>query len=174
MFTRIKNNFQIKGIRVLSDDKLVRIIPPIFNEKIINDVILILLALFAVYKINDKSFYAIPIVFLFTILLVGLWIDFNPINKIEINLDTMIIQIKSRNIFKRSLESLSFKNKHSFGFKEITSIKVRDNESWKSYVRRYYVDLEINGNLKIIMIGLPKEEQAIHFKQFITYLLEHS
>jgi len=121
-----KSNF--KGIKIVRDDHCIKIIPTIFNAQIINDLILFGALSYGVYSMKSESFYLIPTLFLFSIVLIKSWQDFDYINRIRFNLESGEIQIESRNILKKIFRTSIQKSFDSYRFAPEIKFKVRDSD----------------------------------------------
>jgi len=163
---------RIKNIRMNVNGNEVHIIASILSYKILIDFVLLALAIYGTYDIDDKSFYLIPILIVWAALIVVIWIDFKPINNIKIDLLSKKIQVMSRNIFQQFLRYILKKEKQ-FDFDRVTSFIVRSNNSFEINFLRYFIDMEIKNEPNLILTSFTKEEQAHSFARFLTSLIKN-
>jgi hypothetical protein len=134
---------------------------------------LVALASYGTYNIDDKSFYLVPICIVYAILIIVIWIDFKPINRIKIYLVSKKIQVISRNLFQRLFIKFILKKENQYEFNEVTSFVVRSNKSSKADFKKYFVDIKLKDRDAAVLISFAKEEQAYSFATFLTDLIKN-
>lgn len=158
----------IKNIRVASSSTEVDITTSLLNDRMFIDIALVALAIYGTYHIDDKSFYLIPIIIAWAVLVVIIWLDFNRINNIRVDLLSKKVQVVSRNIFKKLL----FK-KQEYDFNEVDSFAVRSNFSSKADSKKYFVDARVRNGATVVLTFFAREEQAHYFVGFMNTLIKN-
>jgi len=158
----------IKNISVASSSTEVDITASLLSDRVFIDIALVALAIYGTYTIYDKSFYLIPIIIAWAVLIVIIWLDFNRINNIRVDLLSKKIQVVSRNIFKKLLLK-----QRQYDFSEVDSFAVRSNFSSKADSKKYFVDARLKNKATVALTFFAREEQAHYFAGFMNTLIKN-
>ena len=169
---KILEDCNITNVRLNENDTKIYITTSLLNYKILIDICIICVAGYGLYTIQDKKFYLIPIVFSCLVLAIAICIDFNPINKIEVDLVYKTIKLQNRYFINRLVNRYIINKKETYLFDEIKSFTVRSNESFKSALLRYYIDIRLKNDSKRVLISFQKESQAINIANYFTSFLK--
>jgi hypothetical protein len=169
-FENYVKSSNIKGFRLRTDFMKVQIIPTFWNDRTFTDIGLVALAAYATYSIEDKSFYLIPILLGYTVLMLVIWYDFRRINLISIDLNSKKMEVVSRNVFQRLLIKYLFRGKWEYDFNEIASFITESNSSSKADLKKYFIKVKLKNRDNRLLFGLAKEGQANTVAAFLTGL----
>lgn len=170
-FSDYLSSSKIKAIRLSYTKNEVFVTSSLISYRLFIDLIIVILAAYGIYTIDNKDFYLIPIIFVCALIIIKIWIDFRPFNRIKVDITSKKINIISRNIIQQ-LFLRYILNKHiEYNFNDIDSIAVRSNESTRSDFLIYFVEARLKGKPAIILVSFEKEGWARQFASFFTELI---
>jgi hypothetical protein len=162
---------RIKGLRIRFDYLKVQLIPTFWNDRTFMDMGLIILVAYGTYKVDDKSFYLIPILFGYFVLILAIWYDFLRINTITFDLNSRKMEIASRSTFQRLLIKYVFRGKQGFEFSEISTFISEENSPSKADLKKYLIRVKLKNGDKKLLFGLPREGQANTVAAYLSELI---
>jgi hypothetical protein len=171
-FANYIQTFKIKRIHLSANDSEVIITGNLLIYRTYIDITLILFAIYGTYNVDDKSFYLIPILLVWAVLIWIIWIDFNTINCIKINLVTKKIRVESRNLFQRLFLKYILRKEKQYSFNEVVSFSVRSEFSSKADIDVYLVEVKLGDGTVLVLTSFAKEEQAHGYARFLTSLIK--
>ncbi len=90
-----------------------------------------------------------------------LWLDFNYVNYITLDIKKKLIVIKSKNFIKQILGS------KQYDFSEINSFYIESKKDPKSFIR-YVLYLNLKNDEKIVITDFYNYEQAVEIAKYLT------
>ena len=171
-FAKYIQTFKIKRIQLSANDSEVIITGNLLINRTYIDITLILFAIYGTYNVDDKSFYLIPILLVWAILIWIIWIDFRAINRIIIDLFTKKIKVESRNLFQRLFLKYIFRKEKQYSFDEVVSFSVCTKVISRAYIDVYLVEVKLRDGTVLPLTSFAKEEQAQAFARFLTSLIK--
>jgi len=169
-FENYVQSSNVKGFRLRADFMKVQIIPTFWNDRTFIDIGLVFLFAYGTYNFDDKSFYLIPILFAYIVLILMIWYDFKRINIITIDLNSNKMEVVSRNLIQRLLIKYLFRGKREYDFSEIASFITEANSPSKADMKKYFIRVKLRNGDKRLLFGLAREGQANTVAAFLTGL----
>lgn len=130
------------------------------------------MAIYGIYKVDNKKFYLIPIVFACVLIFGMIWYDFRTFNNIKVDLQDKKIEILSRNFIKQIFLKYFLKKKVQYDFDEIDCFIVQSHESTKADFQNHVVLAKLKVSPNITLLSFVKKEHAQQFAVFLTELLK--
>jgi hypothetical protein len=154
-------DLKIRGVKLSSTDSTVTFIPPIINGRIALDLEIVALAGYAIYTIQDKVFYLIPILFVCCVLAATILMHSLPINRVEFDFFDKTLRIRNRNIINRLYLKYILRMPVNIPFPDIKAFRVRSNDSFEITLLRFYIDLYLVQGNKYVALTFRNEGQAL-------------
>lgn len=146
------------------NDHRITITNKLLNGNIIADLgILFLIIIF--FKQNRENEYAIIAIFFILIFLIFLWIDYNTINIVVIDLSSKILTIETRNIFKKI-----FQKKKNIKIKEIEIFYIKTTGFGRGQ-SRYKLKICTKSNEHFSLTDFNQQDEVETIKNILSKLI---
>jgi CDP-diglyceride synthetase len=171
-FQSILDRENITTIQLSETDSELLFTTSLLNHRIYLDLIVVGLAIYGNYEWSDRPFYQLIFVPAYIILFIVICAHFTPINKLHFDCKSKTLLIKNRNVFTRLFLKSLAKEKELYEFSEIKSFAIRSNDSFQIDMLRFMVDLKTKDGEKRVLVGFPKENQALAIANYFGSLLK--
>jgi len=141
----------------------------LINDKIITDIMLVVISICLPVFLKTKVLYFIPVYA--TLCYFILWVDFSAINNLTIHLNTQTLLFESRSIIRRLLLKKIFNKKDTYPFTEVIKFSITDNKTWRASETRHFINMHTTDNRKVILISFKRKDDAAAFLTFISGML---
>jgi len=118
----------------------------------------------------DFNFYLILFVALYTILIVFVWIDFDIMNDIHLDLRTKELLIRSKNPLKRLILFTLGKPK-KYKFDGIIRLSISHKQEFEILYRYHLIEMLLLTNEKVPLFGVSTYEPARRISELISKLM---
>jgi len=162
---------KIKGIHYVNRNEEIEIRPTLFNHKIAVDLTMLAAGSLGVWAMEDKDSSLWFILLIYCVLVGILLNDFSSINTVIIDKVGKKIFVQNRNVVIQFFYKYILRRKNRFEFADISSFDVRDNESFKPGLRRFFITMKLKVNSKKGIFSFSKEEPALRTANFLNHFV---